>query len=392
MSAARACGSRWAQAGTRLLAAWLVLALVGVSPTEAASKSSRKAAPRPATPAATTPVARAEACPPPSAEQAFAATPYAVFRDCADTPEMVSLPGGRFRMGELGDVGLSYERPIREVTIAPFALGKYELTFLEWDACHADGFCQKQPDDLGWGRGFHPVINVSWLDAQQYVTWLSRKTGQVYRLPSEAEWEYAARAGTETSYPWGESQASTCDYANALDIVGHNLRPNWFWSVYCIDGYAFTAPVGSYPPNAWGLYDLQGNVWEWVQDCWHNDYTGAPLDGSAWISGGDCSKRANRGGGWGNHPRTLRVAKRDADSATGYGDAFGFRVVRELPVTDPLPAAPTGSGPAAARQDASTTEPAPVPLPVPSPDAAPVPSSAVPEGLGEPGPGAGPDS
>ncbi len=265
--------------------------------------------------------------------------PMSVWRDCADTPEMVTIPGGSFLMGELGETGLLYERPIREVQIKPFAMGRYEITFLEWDDCQADGFCQARPDDKGWGRGFRPVINVTWLDAQQYVTWLSRKTGQPYRLASEAEWEYAARAGTTSSFPWGEALTATCDHANAFDISGHNERPNWFWSVYCVDGYPYTAPVGSFPPNAWGLYDMQGNVWEWTQDCWHSDYTGAPTDGSAWISGGECDKRVNRGGGWGNHPRTLRSAKRDADSATGYGDAFGFRIARDLPAPPQPPPA-----------------------------------------------------
>jgi formylglycine-generating enzyme required for sulfatase activity len=275
--------------------------------------------------------------------------PFAVWQDCADTPEMITIPGGHFQMGELAATGLMYERPIREVAVRPFAIGRFEVTFNEWDACHDDGFCQKSPDDNAWGRGFHPVINISWLDAQQYVTWLSRKTGQRYRLPSEAEWEYAARGGTETSYPWGDSQNSICDYANTLDIAGRTARPRWFWSTYCVDGYTFTAPVGSFPPNPWGLYDTQGNVWEWVQDCWHNDYTDAPTDGSAWVEGGDCSKRVNRGGGWGNNPRTVRAAKRDADAADGYGDAFGFRVVRDLPpdfiaptVVEP-PATPDGS-------------------------------------------------
>ncbi|TDU28152.1 formylglycine-generating enzyme required for sulfatase activity [Panacagrimonas perspica] len=289
--------------------------------------------------------------------------PMSVWRDCADTPEMVTMPGGSFLMGELGETGLLYERPIREVQIKPFAMGRYEVTFIEWDDCHAAGFCMTRPDDKGWGRGFHPVINVTWVDAQQYVAWLSRKTGQSYRLPTEAEWEYAARAGTTSSFPWGESLAATCDYANAFDISGHNERPNWFWSVFCVDGYAYTAPVGSFPPNPWGLYDMQGNVWEWTQDCWHSDYTGAPTDGSAWISGGECEKRVNRGGGWGNHPRTLRVAKRDADSATGYGDAFGFRVVRDLPAP---PDRPPGERPATTEPDlsppatTSTSESSPV--------------------------------
>lgn len=257
--------------------------------------------------------------------------PFASWQDCADTPEMVTIPGGRFRMGELGDTGLTYEGPIHEVTVPAFAIGRYEVTFIEWDACHGDGFCQKSPSDNGWGRGLHPVINMSWVDAQQFVAWLSQKTGERYRLPSEAEWEFVARAGTETRFPWGDSQISICDYANTLDIAGHSARPHWFWSTYCVDGFTFTAPVGSFPPNPWGVHDMQGNVWEWVQDCWHSDYTGAPTDGSAWLEGGDCGKRVNRGGGWGNNPRTVRSAKRDADAADGYGDAFGFRVARELP-------------------------------------------------------------
>lgn len=275
--------------------------------------------------------------------------PMAVWKDCDDTPEMVTIAGGSFLMGELSETGLLYERPIREVQVQPFAMGRFEVTFLEWDDCQSDGFCQVRPDDKGWGRGFRPVINVNWVDAQQYVAWLSRKTGQVYRLPTEAEWEYASRAGTTSSFPWGESMASTCDHANVFDISGRNARSTWFWSAFCVDGYTYTAPVGSFPPNPWGLHDMQGNVWEWVQDCWHNDYTGAPTDGSAWIEGGDCEKRVNRGGGWGNHPRTLRAAKRDADSATGYGDAFGFRIVRDLPTpVAPLEPAPAMTGPVSA--------------------------------------------
>ncbi|MGQ0699061.1 MAG: formylglycine-generating enzyme family protein [Panacagrimonas sp.] len=257
--------------------------------------------------------------------------PFEVFRDCLDTPEMVRIPGGRFFMGELGDTGLTYERPVREVIVPSFSIAKFELSFFEWDDCWNDRFCQKRPDDKDWGRGFNPVINVSWVDAQQYLAWLSKKTGQRYRLPSEAEWEYAARAGTSSGYHWGDSSFSTCDYANTLDIAGHQARPNWNWSTHCLDGFAFTSPVGSFPPNPWGLHDMAGNVWEWVQDCWHSDYTGAPPDASPWLGGNDadCEKRVNRGGGWGNHPRTLRTAKRDADSATGWGDAFGFRVVRD---------------------------------------------------------------
>lgn len=274
-------------------------------------------------------VAEAPKCKPGTRTSAYKL--LSTFRDCADTPEMVRLPGGKFRMGETSDMGLTYEQPVHEVTVPSISIGKYEVTFLEWDACYADRFCQKRPDDKGWGRGYRPVLNVSWVDAQQYVTWLSRKTGQRYRLPSEAEWEYAARAGTETRFYWGDSSYAACDFANTFDVAGHAVRPNWYWSMQCLDGFRFTAPTGSFPPNPWGLFDMAGNVWEWVQDCWHSDYTGAPSDSSPWLGGNDadCEKRVNRGGGWGNHPRTLRSAKRDADSATGYGDGFGFRIARD---------------------------------------------------------------
>lgn len=297
--------------------------------------------------------ARCERSPRPPRNEVFE-----VFRDCADSPEMLRLPAGRFLMGEIGAVGLTYELPVHEVAVPSFSIGRYEVTFLEWDECHADGYCQQRPDDNGWGRGFRPVINVSWVDAKQFVAWLSVKTGQRYRLPSEAEWEYAARAGSQSTYYWGDAAATVCDHANALDIAGRMQRPNWFWSNYCLDGYAHTAPVGSFPPNEWGLHDMQGNVWEWVEDCWHSDYTGAPADGSAWVRGGDCSKRVNRGGGWGNHVRTLRSAKRDADMAEGYGDAFGFRVVREHPPQEPAAPPPPAAGesrPSGTRPPSSTS-------------------------------------
>lgn len=267
-----------------------------------------------------------DCAPPPAADPALETQ---VWRDCADSPQMVRLPGGRFLMGEQSDTGTLYERPLREVEIAEFSIGRFEITFDQWDECVGAGGCLRKPDDHGWGRGLRPVIDVTWVDAQQYVTWLSRKTGQVYRLPTEAEWEYAARAGTNTRYSWGDGAEWTCGHANMLDLTGREEHPNWHWHVYCDDGHAYTAPVGTYKPNPWDIHDMNGNVWEWVQDCWHNDYTDAPTDGSARVSGGDCGKRVNRGGGWGNHPRSMRSASRDADAADGRSDALGFRVVRE---------------------------------------------------------------
>lgn len=286
--------------------------------------------------------------------------PREMFRDCEDTPQLVRLPGGKFLMGESGNLGHTYERPLREVQVPPFSIGRYEVTFREWDVCHREGGCVKRPDDEGWGRDVRPVINVSWVDAKQYVAWLSNRTGRRYRLPSEAEWEYAARAGTTTSYSWGDSSGPACRHGNTFDLTATASYPNWFWYTNCADTFVNTAPAGTFQPNPWGIFDLHGNVWEWVEDCWHSDYTGAPTDGSAWITGPDCGKRVNRGGGWGNHPRSMRSANRDADSATGSGDAFGFRVVRDdLPQPESAPpsqvAAPRTPAPAAA----ATAAPAP---------------------------------
>jgi len=191
-----------------------------------------------------------------------------------------------------------------------FAVGVHEVTFAEWDACTAGGGCNGySPDDEGWGRGNRPAINVSWEDAQLYVQWLSAKTGNRYRLLSESEWEYVARAGTTTAYHFGGSIASS----------QANLNYN--------EGK--TVPVGSYPPNAFGLHDVHGNVWEWTHDCWNDNYQGAPNDGSAWQSG-DCRRRAMRGGSWLNRPGGLRSALRGG-SAVGYRSSnYGFRVARTL--------------------------------------------------------------
>ena len=161
---------------------------------------------------------------------------------------MVAVPEGTFMMGSNSDAAYSDEKPVHEVTIPyRFAVGKYEVTFREWDACVADGGCSHRPSDEGWGRGSRPVIYVSWHDAKEYVKWLSRKTGEAYRLLSESEWEYVARAGTTTAYHFGSSISP--GQANYLSNIGK------------------TVAVGSYQPNAFGLHDVHGNVWEWVEDC-----------------------------------------------------------------------------------------------------------------------------
>ena len=226
--------------------------------------------------------------------------------------EMVVIPAGRFRMGCLSndDACREDEKPVREVVIASFALSVHEVTFEDYDRFTYPN----KVDDEGWGRGQRPVINVSWSDATEYVAWLSSQTGAEYRLPSEAEWEYAARAGSATKYSWGNE-------------IGSN-RANCGWD-YCGDQWAYTAPVGSFAPNAFGLHDMHGNVFEWVQDCLSASYAGAPVDGSAWPSG-DCSERVLRGGSWLDFPRYLRAAYRYR-YPSGYGFSYlGFRVARTL--------------------------------------------------------------
>ena len=239
------------------------------------------------------------------------------FRDCPDCPEMVVIPAGRFRMGCVSGLDCrDREKPVHEVTIPhAFALSTHEVTFAQWDACVAGGGCGgHRPGDRGWGRGDRPVINVSWEGAQSYVAWLSRETGESYRLPSEAEWEYAARAGTATKYSWGNEIG-----VNRANCDGCGSR----W-----DGQQ-TGPVGSFAPNGFGLYDMHGNVWEWVEDCWNGSYAGAPSDGGARLSG-DCAQRVLRGGSWLDFPRFLRAAFRIRDTTGFRYDVLGFRVARTL--------------------------------------------------------------
>ena len=257
--------------------------------------------------------------------------PGETFRDCPECPEMVVVPAGEFMMGspatEEGRSG--DEGPQRKVTIAkPFAAGKYELTFAEWDACVAAGGCSRKPGDNGWGRDKRPVINVSWDDAtKEYIPWLTKKSGKTYRLLTEAEWEYVARGGPGAEddgrlrYWWGNDASH--EYAN-------------YGKDECCDGLAQgkdqwvnTSPVGQFQGNPFGLHDLHGNVWEWVEDCWNDSYNGAPTDGSAWTSG-DCSRRVLRGGSWGSGPVNLRSAIRNLYITVDRGNGLGFRVGRTL--------------------------------------------------------------
>ena len=235
---------------------------------------------------------------------------------------MVVVPAGSFMMGSLESdrEGFLRESPQHAVRIgAPFAVGMYEVTFAEWDACVSDGGCGgHSPNDNGWGRGRRPVMNVRWEDAQAYVQWLSRETGQRYRLLTEAESEYVARAGTTTGRYWGQGESGQCRYANGNDD-----------DAPCPDGYEGTAPVGSFQPNAFGLCDMLGNVSELTEDCWNVDYSGAPTNGSAWQAG-DCSERVLRGGSWNSIPGGLRSANRFRDSAGDRNYDYGFRVARTI--------------------------------------------------------------
>jgi formylglycine-generating enzyme required for sulfatase activity len=248
-------------------------------------------------------------------EKARAAKPSSDFKECASgCPTMIVIPAGKFMMGspENEPDRNASEGPQHEVTIAkPFAVSKFEVTFAEWDACVAADACPPVADH--WGRGNMPAINVSWSDAKQYIGWLSRLTGKEYRLLSEAEWEYAARAGAHTRYSWGDDP----DVGNA-NCDGCGSR----WDL------RQTAPVGSFKPNAFGLYDVHGNVWEWVEDSWHENYDGAPTDGSAWVRDGDPSFRVARGGSWRNESELVRAAVRVKRHSHVQFDTLGFRVAR----------------------------------------------------------------
>jgi formylglycine-generating enzyme required for sulfatase activity len=238
------------------------------------------------------------------------------FSECAHgCPMMVAVPAGSFIMGSPDNEKDRFddEGPQHPVTIGkPFAVGKFDVTFAEWDACVAAGACPRASDS-GWGRGDRPVINVSWDDAKQYGEWLSRITGKEYRLLSEAEWEYAARAGTTTAYYWGDDSGKGNANCEGCGSQWDNKQ---------------TSPVGSFKPNAFGLYDMAGNVDQWVEDFYHDSYKKAPDNGSAWIEGG--GDAVIRGGSWAFRPESLRAAQRVQNPIGLRGNGLGFRVARTL--------------------------------------------------------------
>lgn len=272
------------------------------------------------------------------------------FRDCQGCPQMVVIRSGRFDMGSPdSEAGRGDdEGPVHGVKIAAFAIGKTEITrgqfaafvkktrYSTGDTCwtlengnyeerkgnwREPGFPQKDSD---------PVVCINWNDALAYTKWLSRKTGRKYRLPTEAEWEYAARGGTKTARYWGDNPDDACAYANGADKTAQaKIAGATSWLVHhCTDGFAYTAPVGHFKPNAFGLNDMLGNVWEWTGDIYHVSYQGAPTDGSAWQGGGD--KRLLRGGSWNNSPSDVRAAIRYKSDPRLRFSSFGFRVARSL--------------------------------------------------------------
>jgi formylglycine-generating enzyme required for sulfatase activity len=325
---------------TRILQAWRIdttaTTVVTAPRTPAATSKAPQAVPRPPT---------AQTTDGPAAQ---------TFKDCDDCPEMVPVPAGRFTMGSPGsEAGRNrHEGPTHEVVIpAPFAVSKYEVTrgqfarFVRETGRDTSGGCWildskatrwRVDSKRNWrDPGFpqtdeHPVVCVSWEDAKTYTQWLAEKTGEPYRLLSEAEWEYVARANSETARFWGDGEQQACEYANVADRQAKNNYSGWT-SFDCDDGYTETAPVGTYKPNAFGLHDMLGNAWEWVEDCWNKSYAKAPNDGTAWLSG-DCKKRVLRGGSWSNDPNIVRSAFRNGVVRSNRKYFVnGFRVAKDMP-------------------------------------------------------------
>ena len=227
--------------------------------------------------------------------------------------DMEVLPAGRYLMGDAeADFGDADERPAHLVSVHRFSIARHVVTFAQYDA-YTDASGRPRTDDAGWGRGRQPLIHVSWEEAQAFIHWLDENSGLHYRLPSEAEWEYAARGGSKAHFPWGERYVA--GLANGAGKAG-------------ADRYEHAAPVGRFPANAWGLYDMVGNVEQWVADCYRESYVGAPTDGSA-VDEERCAQRVRRGGSWGLAPWFLRVDYRNSAAPRTHSDAIGFRIARD---------------------------------------------------------------
>ncbi len=261
-----------------------------------AEQPSRREAPRPAQTQEVAAPSRPE----------LPALPPGVTQDCQGCPQLVALPAGKFRMGSTAD---PTERPVREVTVGRFAAGRFPVTVAEWRECAAEGACSFDPG----GEPNEPVRNVSWNDAQAYLSWLSRRAARAYRLLTEAEWEYAARAGTTTKFWWGDQFRSDMSPCRGCTRPVPRSPPN----------------VAAFPANAFGLHGVTGSVTQWTQDCWHKDYRGAPRDGSAW-TGPQCRERVLRGGAWNSDEAGLRISSREFYDASVRYPNHGFRVARDM--------------------------------------------------------------
>jgi formylglycine-generating enzyme required for sulfatase activity len=294
----------------------------------------------------------------PLVADAAALPDFAIFRECETCPEMVVLPAGWLRMGspwrerdrnEDEDDRAGGGGSQVDVTISRFAIGRFEVTrgqyarFSDATDRYARTHCYTDRVNHGsWeqdSRGAwrdpnfaqqddHPVVCVNFEDAQDYIAWLNAQTSGRYRLPSEAEWEYAARASAATAYPWGADANQGCAYANGVDATARAVYPRWA-AMDCDDGALNTAPVGSYLPNAFGLYDMIGNVWEWTDDCYRDSLAGQPPDGRPFRDS-VCLFRVARGGSWGEEPRRSRTAMRVLHHPASRGNDGGFRLARSL--------------------------------------------------------------
>jgi formylglycine-generating enzyme required for sulfatase activity len=277
-------------------------------------------------------------------------TSGSVFSDCEGCPEMVVVPGGTFTMGT--DTGPVQERPAHEVTVRRFAVARTEITRAQYalfasETGHGEpGPCLTDSDqdgrwtfeyDKSWADpglpsgDSYPATCINWNDANDYAAWLARKTGRPYRLLSEAEYEYALRGGTTTDYWWGEDKDAMCRYANGPDAHVMSLFPTWRNGAACEDGYDFLAPVASFEPNRFGLYDMTGNAWEWTADCFVPGYSVQPRDGSAYFDAERCGRRTTRGGSMAYAITDFRSAQRNAAIVTNLrGGDVGFRVALDL--------------------------------------------------------------
>jgi formylglycine-generating enzyme required for sulfatase activity len=283
--------------------------------------------------------------------------PGTVFKDCPDCPEMVVIPPGKFMMGVDGGEKDRYEGPVHEVSIGyPFAAGRFELTngqyrrFVEatghktaGTGCNVffgdrvEAVAGTNWADPNYGRPIRddePVACIRWSDAKSYVSWLAGKTGKKYRLLTEAEWEYVARAGTTGTHTWGDDPSAACKYANIHDKSAEKLAADKgiklpYAPAACDDGYPGVAPVGKFAANAFGLYDMIGNVWEWVEDCYEMPYPAKPVDGSAQLARG-CDRRGSRGGSWRTDFHRQRPAFRGRDPEALTSQIFGTRIARDL--------------------------------------------------------------